>query len=61
MLSGDESDAEPISTEILADIHGSSQSCLIINRREACYTILIHIKQIQAEWKIVLLSTKKMG
>ena len=33
--SGDESDAEPMSMEMLVDICGGSQSCPSINRREA--------------------------
>ena len=48
MLSGDESDAEPISTDILEDIRDVSQSRPSINRREALYNIRDHIKQSQA-------------
>ena len=37
MSSGNWSDAEPISTDMLGDIHGSSQSRLSVNRRyERC-------------------------
>ena len=55
--SGDESDAEPMSTGILKGICDGSQSHPIINRREARYKIRDHIKQFQAEWKGELLST----
>ena len=37
--SGNDSDAEPMSTEMLADINNGSQYHSIINRREACYYI----------------------
>ena len=36
MSSGDESDAETMSTDMLEDICDGSQSYMIINRREAC-------------------------
>ena len=49
--SGDESDDDPISTEMLGDNCGGSQSHLNVNRREACYKIRDHIKQIQSKWK----------
>ena len=39
MSSGDESDAEPMSMEMLEDIHDGSQSHLSINRIEALYKI----------------------
>ena len=44
MSSGDESDAEPISMEILEDVHDSSQSRPSANRIKARYKILGHIK-----------------
>ena len=44
MSSGDESDAEPISMEMLEDICDVSQSHPNINRREARYRIHDHIK-----------------
>ena len=44
MSSGDESDAKPISTDMLEDIHDGSQSHPSINRREALYKIHDHIK-----------------
>ena len=49
--SGDESDDEPMSTEMLADICDRSQSYLNVNRRDACYKIRDRIKQRQLEWK----------
>ena len=61
MSSGDESDAEPMSTDILEDIRDGIQSHPSINRGEARYKILDRFKQIQAEWKEALLSTRNMG
>ena len=49
MYSVNESDAEPMSTEMLEDIRDGSQSRLIVNRREACYKIHDRIKRSQAE------------
>ena len=54
---GDDSDDEPISTEMLRDICGGSRSHLIVNSIEACYKIRDHNKQRQTEWKGTLLST----
>ena len=51
MSSGDESIAEPMSTDILEDICDGIQSRLIITRREANYKICDCIKQGQLEWK----------
>ena len=48
MSSGNEYDAEPMSTEMLEDICGSGQSHTIIHRREARYKIHHRIKQIKA-------------
>ena len=59
--SGDESDAEPMSTDMLEDIFESSQSHLSINMREVRYKIRYLIKQRQAEWKGALLSMRDMG
>ena len=59
--SGEKSDAEPMSTDMLEDIFGGSQSYMNINRREARYKKRYHIKQIQSEWKGTLLSTRNMG
>ena len=41
----DESDAEPMSTEMLEDIFDGSQYHPIINSREACYRIRDRFKQ----------------
>ena len=61
MSSGDESDSEPSSTDMLEDICDNNQYCLSINSREARYKIRGHIKQGQAGWKRALLSTRNMG
>ena len=47
MSSGDESDVEPISTQMLEDICGGSQSHPRVNRIEAHYNICDRIKQGQ--------------
>ena len=44
MSSDDNSDAEPMSTDMLEDIPDGSQSHLSINSREARYKIRDHIK-----------------
>ena len=44
---GDESDHDPISTEMLEDIRDVSQSRTNVNRIEACYKMRDCIKQIQ--------------
>ena len=59
--SGDESDDDTISTEMLEDIHDWSQSHPNVNRREACYKICDRIKQKQSEWKGALKATWNMG
>ena len=46
MSLSDESDAEPITTDMLEDIREGSQSHLIINRREECYRIRDCIKEM---------------
>ena len=61
MDSGDESDDDPMSTEILEDICDISQFHLRFNKREARYKIQNHIQQIQKEWKRALRSTQNMG
>ena len=61
MSSCDESDAEPMSTDMLEDIYEGIKSRPSINMREACYTIRYHIKQRQSEWKGALLSRQNMG
>ena len=45
MSSGNKSDAEPMSTYILEDIHDICQYHLSINRREAHYSILDNPKK----------------
>ena len=47
MDSGDESDDEPMSTEMLEDIRGGSKSNLRINKREARYKICDCVKRRQ--------------
>ena len=44
MSSGDKSDAEPMSTDMLEDISVGSKSHLIVNRRETRYKIRDRIK-----------------
>ena len=61
MSSVDESDTEPISTEMLEYICGGSQSHTNMNRRDARYNICDCIKQSQVEWKGALLRTQNMG
>ena len=45
--SGNEYDAEPMDMDMLKDICDRSQSHPRINRGEACYRILDHVKQSQ--------------
>ena len=61
MDSGDESDDEYISTEMLEDIHDGIQYLPSVNTREARYKICDIIKQSQAERKGALLSIQNMG
>ena len=61
MSSGDESDAEPMPTDMLEYICDGSQSHPSINRREARYKIRDRFKQVQAEWQGSLLSMRNMG
>ena len=44
MNSGDESDDESMSTEMLEDISGGSQYHMNVNSIEVCYKIRDHIK-----------------
>ena len=60
MSSGDGYDDEPMSMEMLEDIQDSRKSHLSVNRRETRYKICDCIKQIQTEWKEVLLSTQNI-
>ena len=61
MDSGDESDGEPMSTEMSEDNRDGSQYHPSVNRRETHYKIRDLIKQRQLEWKGALLSTQNMG
>ena len=60
MSSGDGSDDEPMSTDMLEDIRDGSQYHPIIHMREARYNICDRIKRGQAEYKVALLSTRNM-
>ena len=59
--SGDESDHDLISTEMLEDIRDGSQTHPNVNRREVRYKIRDRIKQRQSEWKGALKATLRMG
>ena len=59
--SGDESDHDLISTEMLEDICDGSQTHPNVNRREAHYKIRDRIRQIQSEWKGALKDTQITG
>ena len=60
MDSGNESDDETISMEMLEDICEGSKSCLIVNRRDARSKIHNIIKRSKTEWKRAVLSTQNM-
>ena len=59
--SGDESDHDLITTEMLEDICDGSQTHTNFNRREARYKLRDHIRQPQSEWKGVLKDIQSMG
>ena len=61
MDSGDDSDDEPMSTDMLEDIRDGSKSHPSVNRREARYKIHYCMKLIQTACKWLLLSTQNMG
>ena len=61
MNSGDESDHDLISTEMLEDIRDGSQTHPNVNRREAHYKIRDRIGQRQSEWKGALKYMRSMG
>ena len=61
MSSGDESDAEPMFTDMLEYIRDGSQYHPSINSIEARYKIRYCFKQSQVELKVVLLPTRNMG
>ena len=56
--SGDESDHDLISTEMLEDIRDGSQTHPHVNRRKARYKIRDLMNQRQPEWKGALKSTR---
>ena len=59
--SGDESDHDLISTEMLEDIRDRSQTHPNVNRRESYYKIRDRIRQRQSEWKESLKATQSTG
>ena len=59
--SGDESDHDLVSTEMLEDIRDGIQTYPNVNRREARYNIRDHIRQRQSERKVALKYTLSMG
>ena len=61
MDSGDESDRDLISTEMLEDIRDISQAHPNVNRRESRYKIRDRFRQRQSEWKGALKATRRMG
>ena len=61
MDSGDESDDEPMSKEMLEDICDGSKSHTSVNRREERSKIRDRIKRSQVEWKGELSSMRNMG
>ena len=61
MSSGDESDAGPMSTEMLEDIIDSCQYHPQVHKREGHYKIHDCIKKIQSDWKRALIATQKMA
>ena len=58
--SGDESDHDLISMEMLEDIHDISQTHPNVNRREEHYKICDRIRQRKSEWKGLLKTTQIM-
>ena len=61
MDSCNESDGEPISTQMLEDIFEGSNSLPSVNSREARNKIRDSIKQRKLDWKGTLFSTQNMG
>ena len=58
---GNESNDDPISTDILEEIRDGSQYHPNVNRRGVHYKIRDHIKQRQPEWKRAIKATQNMG
>ena len=61
MSAGHESDAEPMSMDMLEDIRNGIQYHLIINRRETSYKIYDCIKKMSEEWEVTFLLSCNMG
>ena len=61
MNSGDESDHDLMSTEMLEYIRDGSQTHPSVNRREARYKIRDRIKQRQSEWKGAFKTMQNVG
>ena len=61
MDSGDESDHDLLSMQMLENIRDRSQCHPSVNQREAYYKIREHIRQRQLEWQGTLKSTQNMG
>ena len=59
--SGDGSDHDLISTEMLHDICDGNQTNPNINKRESHYKIRDRVRQRQLEWKGALKATRSMG
>ena len=59
--SENESDDEPMSTEMLEDIRDISQSNPNVNRRESCYKTRDSIKQRQPQQKKALKASQNIG
>ena len=59
--SGDESDHDIISTDMLEDIRDGSQTYPTVNKREAHCKIRDRIRKNQSEWKVALKDTQSMG
>ena len=59
--SGDDSDHDLISTEMLEDICDGSQTHTNVNRGEERYKIRDRIRKIQSEWKGALKAMLSMG
>ena len=60
MDSGDDSDHDLISTDILEDICDGSQSHPNVNQRESRYKIRDCINQRKEEWKVASKATQSM-
>ena len=61
MDSGDKSDHDLLSTEMLEDIRDVIQTNTNVNRREARYKIRDIIRQTKLEQKVALKATRRMG